>query len=89
MTLGPIGIKLENKLREALSPTSLIVLDESAQHHGHTGSHPSGESHFRVKIMAEAFRGLSRLQQHRMVNAVLAEELQSRVHALAVETSVP
>ena len=48
-----------------------------------------GESHFRVKIKADAFRGLSRVQQHRQVNAVLALELKNRVHALAIEASVP
>ncbi len=89
MGLGPIGTILETKLRAAFSPALLDVIDESHLHHGHSGSHPSGESHFRVKITAEAFRGLSRVEQHRRVNAVLAEELKSRVHALAIETMVP
>ena len=89
MTLGPIGLKIEVKLREAFSPLALLVIDESNQHHGHTGAHPSGESHFRVKLMAEAFRGQSRVQQHRLVNGVLADELSGRVHALALELSVP
>jgi BolA protein len=65
------------------------VIDESHQHAGHSGAHAQGESHFRVKIMAEAFRGQSRVNQHRLVNQVLAAELKTRVHALALETSVP
>ena len=89
MALGPIGTRLETKLRAAFSPALLNVIDESHQHHGHGGSHPDGESHFRVKIVAEAFRGLSRVEQHREVNAVLADELKSRVHALALETALP
>jgi BolA family transcriptional regulator, general stress-responsive regulator len=89
MELGPIGTILETKLRAAFSPTLLQVIDESQQHHGHAGSHPSGESHFRVKITSEVFRGLSRVEQHRRVNGVLADELESRVHALALETSLP
>ena len=89
MALGPIGIILETKLRAAFSPALLNVIDESHQHHGHGGSHPEGESHFRVKIVAEAFRGLSRVEQHRRVNAALADELKSRVHALAIETALP
>jgi BolA protein len=89
MDLGPIGKTLEEKLNNAFSPTSLSVIDESHQHAGHAGSHASGESHFRVKIVAEAFRGVSRVAQHRMVNEVLATELKARVHALAIETAVP
>ena len=88
MNLGPIGLILQAKLVAAFAPTSLEVIDESHQHHGHSGSHPSGESHFRVRIAAESFRGQSLVQQHRAVNSVLAEELKARVHALAIETSV-
>ena len=89
MGLGPIGTILETKLRSAFSPVLLNVIDESHHHEGHAGSHPEGESHFRVKIAAEVFRGMTRVQQHRQVNAVLADELKSRVHALAIETMLP
>ena len=83
--LGPIGKIVESKLTKALEPTYLLIVDESNQHHGHSGAHPSGESHFRVKISAAAFQGKSRVQQHRLVNAALALELKTRVHALAIE----
>jgi BolA family transcriptional regulator, general stress-responsive regulator len=89
MDLGPVGRTLEEKLKAAFNPASLSVIDESHQHQGHAGAHPSGESHFRVRIKAEAFRGISRVQQHRMINAALAEELKTRVHALAIEASSP
>ncbi len=89
MDLGPVGKILEGKLKAAFNPVALSVIDESHQHAGHAGAHPSGESHFRVKIMAEAFRGVSRVGQHRLVNEVLAQELKERVHALAIEASVP
>ena len=68
MTLGPVGEKLSGKLRAALAPLALEVIDESSQHRGHAGADPAGESHFRVRIVAEAFRGKSRIEQHRMVN---------------------
>ena len=87
--MGPIAQRITQKLEKAFAPLALSVVDESNQHHGHAGSHPSGESHFRVKIMAQAFKGKSRVECHRMVNAALAEELKSRVHALAIETSAP
>jgi BolA family transcriptional regulator, general stress-responsive regulator len=83
--LGLIGKIIGEKLTAAFSPSHLELIDESNQHHGHSGAHPSGESHFRVRIAASAFQGLGRVAQHRMVNAVLAEELKARVHALAIE----
>jgi BolA family transcriptional regulator, general stress-responsive regulator len=83
--LGPIGTIMESKLAAAFNPSLLEVIDESNQHHGHIGAHPSGESHFRVRIAAAEFQSLGRVAQHRLVNAVLADELRLRVHALAIE----
>ena len=89
MTLGPVGQTISTKLMQALAPAHLEVIDESQQHEGHAGARADGESHFRVKIVAEAFRGKSRVEQHRMVNAALAEDLRARVHALAIQSSAP
>ena len=83
--LGPVGQVLKAKLVAAFSPSYFELIDESNQHHGHSGAHPSGESHFRVKIASDAFQGKSRVQQHRLINEVLAIELKARVHALAIE----
>lgn len=83
--MGPVGANIESKLRARFSPTFLEVIDESHQHHGHVGAHPSGESHFRVRIAAQALQGQGRVAQHRAINAVLADELKARVHALAIE----
>jgi BolA protein len=89
MALGPIGQEIAKKLMAALKPLTLDVIDESHQHHGHAGAHPEGESHFRVRIVAPGFTGKMRVARHRMVNEVLAQELQSRVHALAIEALSP
>jgi BolA protein len=89
MILGLVGKNLESKLREAFSPVLLEVIDESRLHHGHAGARPDGESHFRVRIVASAFLGKSRVEQHRMINGVLADELKERVHALAIEARAP
>ena len=83
--LGPIGSILHAKLQAALAPHALQVIDESNQHIGHVGAHPSGESHFRVRISSQAFAGKSLLQKHRMVNDAVSDELKTRVHALAIE----
>lgn len=76
---------MERKLREALSPERLEIIDESHRHAGHAGAHPEGESHFRVEIVSPLFAGKSRVERQRMVYAVLAQELQTRVHALSVQ----
>ena len=50
---------------------------------------PEGETHFRVKIAADAFRGVSRVEAHRLVNAALADEFAAGLHALAIEAKAP
>jgi BolA protein len=80
---------ISRKLTETFAPQSLKVLDESHQHEGHAGHRPGGETHFRVHIVADAFRGKSRLARHRMINETLADELKSGVHALAIHAAAP
>lgn len=80
---------ITEKLRKAFAPQSLRVEDESHQHEGHAGHRPGGETHFRLYIVSEAFRGKSRIERHRMINAALANELSSRVHALAIHAAAP
>ena len=65
------------------------VEDESHQHAGHAGHRPGGQTHFRVYIVSEAFRGKSRIDRHRMINQTLARELAEGVHALAIHASAP
>ena len=78
-----------NKLREAFSPESLDVADESHLHEGHAGHRPGGETHFRVYIVSPAFEGKSRIERHRMINTALAVELAGSVHALAIKAQAP
>jgi BolA protein len=85
----PVHETISRKLTEAFAPESLSVVDESHQHEGHAGHRPGGETHFRVYIVAEAFRGKSRIERHRMINAVLAAELAGAVHALAIHAAAP
>jgi BolA protein len=80
---------ITQKLTEAFAPARLDVIDESAQHAGHAGHRPGGETHYRVYIVSEAFLGKSRLERHRMVNDTLSSELQGGVHALAIHASAP
>jgi len=80
---------ITKKLREAFLPESLEVKDESHLHAGHAGHRPGGETHFRVYIVAQAFKGKSRIERHRMINATLSDELAGSVHALAIHAQAP
>ena len=80
---------IADKLASAFAPHSLDVVDESDKHAGHAGHRPGGETHFRVYIVAEAFRGKSRIERHRMINQTLSGELAAGVHALAIHASAP
>ena len=80
---------ISNKLQEAFTPESLQVVDESHLHEGHAGHRPGGQTHFRVSIVSEAFRGKSRVERHRMINQTLSSELSGGVHALAIHASAP
>jgi BolA protein len=87
--MGQVAERIERKLRMAFQPETLSVIDETNQHHGHAGWRESGETHFRVEIVAQAFAGKSRVERQRAVYQVLAEELGGPVHALALTASAP
>ncbi|MTW14652.1 BolA/IbaG family iron-sulfur metabolism protein [Rhodoplanes serenus] len=80
---------MTEKLSAAFAPAHLEVIDESDRHEGHAGARPGGQTHFRVRIVAEAFRGRSRLDRHRLINQALAAEIAGGVHALAIEAAAP
>ena len=80
---------ITKKLTTAFAPESLHVEDESHHHQGHAGHRPGGETHFRLYIVSESFRGKSRIERHRMINTALASELAGRVHALAIHAQAP
>jgi BolA protein len=81
--------RIMETLTAAFAPQRLDVVDESHQHAGHAGSRPGGETHYRVHIVSDAFRGKTRVERHRMINQALASELAGGVHALAIHTSAP
>jgi BolA protein len=86
---GPVATEIEKRLRAALAPTRLAVINDSGKHHGHAGDDGSGESHFTVEIEAPAFGGLSRLERQRAVKAALGELMRDRIHALAIRARAP
>ena len=76
--------RIAAKLRAALAPEQVNVIDDSHLHAGHAGARPGGQSHFTVEITASRFDGLTRVARHRLVNEALTEELAGPVHALVI-----
>lgn len=82
----PTAAAIEATLRQALAPTVLEVLDESAAHAGHSGANGLGYgTHFRVRIGGPAFAGRTRVAQHRLVYDALQKFTEAGLHALAIE----
>ncbi len=77
-----IQADIEQKLTNGIHTKHLEVINESNNHNVPAGS----ESHFKVVIVSNDFADKKLLQRHRMINEVLAEELQGKIHALAMHT---
>ena len=86
---GSVAAQITERLRAALAPLELEVVNDSARHRGHGGDDGSGESHFSVRIISPAFAGRTRIERQRAVNAALADLLENRIHALAIEARAP
>jgi BolA protein len=63
--MGTVEKSLREKLLANFSPTRLDIINESHRHSRGT------ETHFNVIIIAEKFRGLSRVKQHQLVYGAL------------------
>lgn len=85
--------RIHDKLAAAFAPSALVVQDDSANHAGHAGATrddgSQGETHFSVRIVADQFAGLSRVERQRRIYAVLAEEMVGGVHALSLTALSP
>jgi BolA protein len=79
---------IERTLRHALNPAHLTIEDESALHAGHAGAR-SGGGHFRVVVVAEAFKGQTQVTRQRTVYAALGSAMGAEIHALALTTLTP
>jgi BolA family transcriptional regulator, general stress-responsive regulator len=67
----------------------LDLIDESAQHEGHAGARPGGQTHWRLTIVSPRFSGQSTVERHRMVYQALGELMQHPIHALAITARSP
>ena len=87
----PMYNEIMSKLIAILKPTSITLTDNSDQHAGHAGSkgwEESGESHFALEIVSEAFGGLAAVKRHQLVYMLLGETME-KIHALQISAKTP
>ena len=82
---GPVYQAIKTKLAERFKPVHMEIINESYMHNVPKGS----ETHFKVLVVSEQFKDVKLIGRHRLVNDVLAEELQSGVHALSILAKTP
>ncbi|HOW61315.1 MAG TPA: BolA family protein [Candidatus Contendobacter sp.] len=78
---------IEHRLRTALAPERLVIVDDSAAHAGHAGARDGG--HFTVQIVSAAFAGKTPIQRHRLVHAAVADLMHREIHALSIRAWTP
>lgn len=90
---APIAAAIQAKLTAALAPAHLRLHDDSHRHTKHAAApdrtKSGGETHFRVEVVSDRFTGLSRVDRHRLVNEILADEFAAGVHALSIDAKTP
>lgn len=87
--MNQLGVK-EGKIKEcltkALTPVHLEIVNESYMHNVPKGS----ETHFKVLVVSDKFKGANLVGRHRMVNTLLKEELKEEFpHALSIVAKEP
>jgi BolA protein len=86
VAVSSVEEEIRNRL-QALSPTSLHLENESAQHAGHAGAKEGG--HYRLTIVSSQFQGLNAVGRHRLVYQSLGDLMQKGIHALAISAFTP
>jgi BolA protein len=80
---------METQLRKHFAPLHFVLTDESAKHAGHAGARPGGETHYKIVMIADAFKGESRVARQRLVYQALREEFDRGLHALSLDLKTP
>ncbi|WP_299735578.1 BolA/IbaG family iron-sulfur metabolism protein [uncultured Endozoicomonas sp.] len=77
--------KIISKLNDTFPISFLDVMDESHMHN----TPPGSESHFKVVIVSELFKGKLPVKRHQLIYGALADEMRDSIHALALHTYTP
>ena len=70
---------------QALEPTALKIIDDSALHAGHQGN--SGGGHFTLHITSSHFCGKSLIMRHRLIYQILTDLMPHKIHALSIHAT--
>jgi BolA family transcriptional regulator, general stress-responsive regulator len=81
--------RMQTLLTAQFAPQKIVIEDQSALHHGHTGAQPGGQTHYRVTLVSTAFEGQSRVSRQRSVYHALREEFETGLHALSLDLKTP
>ena len=79
--------RIRQALQQRFAPSALEILDDSAAHAGHAGAREGG--HFRVTLVADEFRGRSRIERHRLVYDAVSQLMGSDIHAINIVARAP
>lgn len=74
---------IRHRLQEALQPTHLQIVDDSAHHRNHPGAQ-SGGGHFTIHISSPVFQDKPLIIKHRMIYQALSDLMNSEIHALRI-----
>lgn len=86
---GPVAAELTRRIEAELAPVRVTLQNDSDQHAGHAGHDGSGESHFALLVVSDAFAGLNRVQRQRLVFRAVGDLMDGRVHALQIQALTP
>jgi BolA protein len=81
--------RIYNILSTNLNPKNLVISNQSDKHRHHSGDDGTGETHYDITIISDAFLNLSKLSRHRLVTDLLSTELNSGLHALSLNLKTP
>jgi len=81
--------KIKQLLTDALEPTELEIVDDSASHAGHAGVRERGGGHYRVLIVSAKFIDTNTVKRHQMVYQALGSMMQAEIHALSIQAFTP
>ncbi|PAV18850.1 bola [Pyrrhoderma noxium] len=90
---GPVEQSIKEKLVQALSPTDLLIVNDSWKHKHHKPmiaiDGGNGETHFSITIVSDSFKDKKLVERHRLIYGILSNELNNGLHALSLTAKTP
>ncbi len=77
-------VRIEKLLRAAFPVAAFDVFDDSKDHAGHAHGF-NGETHYRLHIVDDSFRGESKLQSQRRILQAIQPEFDAGLHSFVIE----